>query len=206
MGPVWDWEAAFGNTFFVRGEKTHGWRFEGAADPDYTWYQRLFEDPDFLQRYIDRWAALRTTAFATSNVLAVVDHIAAQVRERQARDAWRWRELWSFERRSRAKTYVEEVNQLKQWIAARLAWIDSQGYPAPVSQITGGTPQHLRMTAQDRRTFYTLDGSDPRLPGGGVSPRAMEYLSPIALTPNLFVTARIRSDYGLWSAPTVVRR
>lgn len=165
MGPVWDWDAAFGNPFFVRGEKTQGWRFEAAADPDYTCYQRLFEDPDFLQRYIDRWSELRRGVLATSNVLAVVNRLAAQVNEAQARDAWRWRDTWLYERRSRHKSFDAEVSYLKQWIAARLAWIDSQGYPEPVGQITGGAPEHLRLTVEDGRIFFTLDGSDPRLPG-----------------------------------------
>ena len=29
------------------------------GDGDYPWFRRLFQDPDFNQRYIDRWGELR---------------------------------------------------------------------------------------------------------------------------------------------------
>jgi hypothetical protein len=205
MGPVWDWDSAFGNTFFVRGDKTQGWRFDGAPDPDYTWYRRLFEDPDFLQHYIDRWADLRTNVFATSNILATVDRIAAEVKEAQIRDAWRWRDCWLYKVRSKHKTFDTEVNSLKQWVTDRLSWIDSQGYPAPAWQVTTKAPRRLMMSAPNGRIFYTLDGSDPRLPGGGVSTRAIEYREPLLIWANLRLVARTRSDHGLWSAPALIQ-
>jgi hypothetical protein len=206
MGPVWDWDAAFGNTFFVRGDKTQGWRFDGAPDPDYTWYRRLFEDPDFLQRYIDRWAELRTNVFATSNLLATVDRIAVEVKEAQMRDAWRWRDCWLYKMRSKHKTFDAEVKHLKQWITDRLAWIDTQGYPAPSWHVTSEESKCLVMTAPDGRIFYTLDGSDPRLPGGGVSPRAIEYKAPLLVWAHLRLVARVRSEFGLWSATTRIMK
>ena len=51
--------------------------------------------------------------------------------------------------------------------------------------------------------FYTTNNTDPRLPGGHVSKDALEYKSPIPVTPGLQVRARVRSDFGLWSAPSI---
>ncbi len=48
--------------------------------------------------------------------------------------------------------------------------------------------------------FYTLDGSDPRLPGGAVSPAAISYTGPATLTGSTLVTARGLGENGDWSA------
>jgi hypothetical protein len=47
--------------------------------------------------------------------------------------------------------------------------------------------------------YYTLDGTDPRLWGGGLSPTAQLYSSPLVLTNAAFIRARIR-DGATWSA------
>ena len=54
------------------------------------------------------------------------------------------------------------------------------------------------------RLFYTTDGSDPRARGGSVASMAMEYATPINLPSNSLMTARVRSEFGLWSAPVKV--
>ena len=47
--------------------------------------------------------------------------------------------------------------------------------------------------------YYTLDGSDPRLPGGNISPTAQTYLSQIHLLQSAHVKARVLSG-ATWSA------
>jgi hypothetical protein len=53
------------------------------------------------------------------------------------------------------------------------------------------------------KIHYTTNGTDPRLPGGAISPTAAQYKDPIQVTPGLRLVARVRSDYALWSAPVV---
>ena len=38
--------------------------------------------------------------------------------------------------------------------------------------------------------YYTLDGSDPRLPGGAISPRSQPYAGPITPESNAHLVAR----------------
>ncbi len=47
--------------------------------------------------------------------------------------------------------------------------------------------------------YYTLDGSDPRLSGGGINPDALVYSGPITLDDNTLVKSRTLSG-GEWSA------
>ena len=63
----------------------------------------------------------------------------------------------------------------------------------------------LTITAAPGRTIhYTLDGSDPRLPGGAVSPEATPYASPVALNASrLTVKSRAyEAASEIWSALT----
>jgi hypothetical protein len=48
--------------------------------------------------------------------------------------------------------------------------------------------------------YYTLDGSDPRMVGGGISPTALEYTGPITLTSDLVIRTRALQSGRLWSA------
>ena len=47
--------------------------------------------------------------------------------------------------------------------------------------------------------YYTLDGSDPRLPGGALNHTALEYTAPVDLGGSATVRARVRND-AVWSA------
>jgi hypothetical protein len=49
------------------------------------------------------------------------------------------------------------------------------------------------------KLYYMLDGGDPRMIGGGINPNALEYTSPICLTDDTRITARLL-DGASWSA------
>jgi len=87
-----------------------------------------------------------------------------------------------------------------------LAQIKNQGlYPdvvAPTFNQHGGAVPlgfALTMSAPSGAIHYTLDGSDPRLPGGAVSGTASTYAAPVPLLAQTTVKARVL-DGGEWSA------
>ncbi len=58
----------------------------------------------------------------------------------------------------------------------------------------------IRFTAPAGTIYYTLDGSDPRLPGGALSPTAIQYTgTPITLSQSTLIKARALSGSD-WSA------
>jgi hypothetical protein len=59
----------------------------------------------------------------------------------------------------------------------------------------------LTMSAPVGAIYYTMDGSDPRLAGGGVSPGAQAYGAAIPLSTSVTASARVLSG-GTWSALT----
>ncbi|NLF30952.1 MAG: LEPR-XLL domain-containing protein, partial [Planctomycetes bacterium] len=178
MGPVWDFNIALGNHNGTFGSPT-GWQ----AIRTWPWWTQLFGDADFYQGAVDRWGDLRSGMLSVDAMMQDIDDVVALLAEAQPRDQARWDTLgeyiWpnpdGYEDRT---TYLSEVNYLKNWLTQRVNWIDAQ-YPAipNFSQanvpVDPGTP--ITMTAAGGTIYYTLDGSDPRLPGGGIAPGATSY-------------------------------
>ncbi|MEZ4474245.1 MAG: CotH kinase family protein [bacterium] len=64
-------------------------------------------------------------------------------------------------------------------------------------------PYDLPVDAEGERLYYTLDGTDPRLPGGEVSPTALEAVpgDPLRIAPAPLVRVKARAFAGgVWSA------
>ncbi len=180
MGPIWDFDRAFG--------------FEGrSADPvgpvsfgdvqlpfNYDWWGRLFQDPDFMQKYIDRYFNLRDSSMSLAAMRAMVDSQAAELAESQAGNS----------------SWPGNISRLKNWITARANFMDSIFIPRPAfgrpaGMVAPGTTVGLSGSGT---IYYTLDGSDPRAPGGGVRSNALEYSgTPVSIPENVLITIRALS-------------
>ena len=69
------------------------------------------------------------------------------------------------------------------------------------SQHGGEVPANYQLglnTATPGTIYYTTDGSDPRLPGGALSPDAVPYSGSLSLTDNAYIRARTRNG-SEWS-------
>jgi hypothetical protein len=172
-------------------------------DQQYSWFRRLFEDPDFGQKYVDRWAQLRTNVFATSNILARIDQLASLLDEAQERNFEKWEVLgrnidpnWFV-----GDSYEEEIDWMKQWVTNRLGWIENQFIPAP--GVSRGKTVELHTDLPDAKIYFTLDGTDPRAPGGTVSSAAQPYQSPLQPSQHRRLIARVQIGTR-WSAPAVL--
>jgi hypothetical protein len=205
MGPIWDWNLAFGNANGREGYIPEGWYWQQLDDEQYSWFRRLFQDPDFAQRYVDRWGELRQKQFSTTNILVRVDQLAKLLNEAQARNFRRWRVLGRSINPNAfvGETFDEEIEWMKEWITKRLAWIDRQFLRAPSFSLSPGRVaqgSQLELSARTGRIYYTLDGSDPRAPGGGVAPGAIAYNGPLVLKQSGVVYSRVLKD-DRWSYP-----
>ncbi len=218
MDPIWDWNLSFGNADYLDGATPSGWYYPLLGEYDHIWLRRLIcgttsgtgtaGDPDFNQRIADRWSELRTNILQAANLLARVDEMAAYLDEAQVRDFKRWPRLGTYiwpnpPIYSQPRTYAEIIANLKNWINQRYAWIDRQFLRAPDFDPAGGgvSPNlPLAMSAAAGTIYYTLDGLDPRAPGGGVASSAKICTGPVALPGNCRVVARARSG-SRWSGP-----
>jgi hypothetical protein len=191
MGPMWD-------LHLTMMDEPRQWRSDGTdffwGDANngngVRWWSRLFTDTEFWQRWIDRWAGLRSGVLTTSHIYAVMDSLGAQLTKAAPREAQRW---------NYGGGYQQQITTLKSWVATRLNFIDTNLLNAPVLSGNGGAIPSgfaLTLTAATREAnstiYYTLDGTDPRLPGGAVSPAAFSNLNTatLTLTKNARVFAR----------------
>ncbi len=169
---------------------------------NYTWWGRMFTDIEFWQAWIDRYEDLRETVLSTNHIYTTIDALAAQVQHEQPREAARWPSLtaprsgtvsisgYSY---NFPGTYQGEVNFLKKWYADRLHFMDTNFLAKPVLSGNGViTPSFtLSMMGPSGATiYYTTNGTDPRLLGGGISPSAILYSAPFALSTNVTIIAR----------------
>ncbi len=206
-GPIWDFDRAMSSTD-GRDSNPNTWRSQsgdlGTDFFNYTWWNRLFRDPDFYQKYIDRWAELRAGPLSRTNIEAIIDaENAAISAEAVTRDLARWtraKRSWlrpfpAPENTNMPASQAAEVQRLKDYFRQRANFMDSQwvgpvlasappGYAAPGTTVTLTGPAGVPI-------YYTLDGSDPR-PSGGAAPGAgpMLYSGPITISTNTRLRAR----------------
>jgi hypothetical protein len=209
MGPAWDWNLSFGNADFYGGWSTYEWYNLHLRSSEISWYRKLRTDPDFMQRCTDRWAQLRTNQFNTDRILKRIDEMAAQLQEAQVRNFNRWGIMgqrvhanWNV-----GRNYRDEVNWMKKWITERIAWIDRQMAAGPKVLIKESADAGARTLTIETRTglaYYTLDGSDPRDPGGAISAKALPYTAPVTLKAEAQVFARIFHS-NTWSSPSTAQ-
>ena len=205
--PIWDWNLSFGNANGKQGWLPELWLWPQLDEKECTWYRRLFEDPDFGQRYVDRWTQLRTNVFATRRILARVEELAALLQEAQKRNYERWPILGRpiNPEYFAGSSYDEEIAWMKKFIETRLEWMERQFPPVPrveVQSAGAGRSARLSAPASAGEICFTLDGTDPRAGGGAVSKSAQIFKSPVAFQPGAKLFARVRRD-NRWSGPLV---
>ncbi|MGI9241841.1 MAG: CotH kinase family protein, partial [Verrucomicrobiales bacterium] len=204
-GPLWDFDRAFGNVDSAGVDDPEGWR-GGPGGGRGPFWDRLFEDPDFTQHFIDRWQELMGGTLAEANLHAIIDQMAAEVDEAQDRNfepAGPWPLADVTRSHLTFPTYDQHVTYLKDWISDRLGWVQAQFTAKPqFNQAPGshGAPFNLGLSSQGGTIFYTTDGSDPRSPGGGVAGTAYSGAIPISQTTS--VIARVRDGMD-WSGPII---
>lgn len=161
MGPAWDYNWS---SYYIGGGPT-GTLMHRASR---LWYGRLFDDPDFEQLYIDRWFAHRDGALSNEGIRAIVDGQAAQIGVTRAlRQGF-----------SGASAWMGELNRFKNWLTDRADWYDSQFAGPPIyspspGDVAAGT--RIQINSSVGLVYYTLDGTDPRAPGGGLAMGAQLY-------------------------------
>ena len=176
MGPIWD--ADLGS---FQGNPLSRLR----EDVNRLWYTRMFEDPDFVQQYVDRWFELRSNTLSLDNVVSAIDDLETTITLEAAE-------------RDGVTDWPARLTNMKEWLSERLPAIDRLFVqPAELVEVEQG----FSVTSTGD-VYYTLDGSDPRA-SGGLPSEAAELLdgNVLALSGAGTVIVRVFDD-GEWSAKT----
>lgn len=133
-GPIWDFNAGFGNVDYYGSGDTVGWNLQtipaevadGGDGQVPFWWVRIGEDSSFWKAARERWGVLRNGALATEEILGFIDSIAFHINEAQARNFERWPILDVYVPSNAyvGGTYENEIAYLKRWTLDRMGWMD----------------------------------------------------------------------------------
>ena len=136
VGPLWDFDLAFGNYPFDAGPT--GWKIRNAA-----WIERLYEDRAFIGRLKTRWQALYARRAEIDQFIVSYTN-AMQLSQRLTHPMWApyaplpllmaesFASTELFPSRLRPASaawtdadYTSEVSELRTWLNTRWAWLHS---------------------------------------------------------------------------------
>lgn len=213
------WDQEISNNSIVKQHNSYGQivtQVDNFNTPAYL-YARCRLNAEFKQLFADRVQKhlFQNGALTPSNAVAQWNRRIEEIDRAVVAESARWGD---FQRPS--KPFTREV----EWMT-NLLWMRNIYFPtnttialrkiraaglfptvaAPTLEPFGGlvTPNSIATLTHTNATgtlYYTLDGSDPRLVGGTVSPTALVYSNPIPLSGRTRVLARVRTS--TWSPLT----
>ncbi|MGB2822019.1 MAG: lamin tail domain-containing protein, partial [Phycisphaerae bacterium] len=175
-----------------------------------TLHEKLCAHPDYRIRFADRVykAFFNGGVLAPATARAAVQSRADQIDMAIIAESARWGDAKRSTPYTKS-TWLSAVNNVKNFFNSRNGIVISQlradGWyptidPPTFSQHGGQVSPGFQLTmGGSGAIYYTTDGTDPRLPRGGVSPDAVRYDSPVTLNETSLVKARIYTA-GQWSA------
>ena len=136
MGPIWDYNLAFGNADYYEGWDPAGWQMDVELGGDGFkipfWWYRIWDDETFRDAFYQRWQELRQSIFSEEYIISMIDSAIAVIAEAQVRNFQRWPILdqYVWPNAYVGGTYENEIDYLTDWITARLDWMDEQAMRA----------------------------------------------------------------------------
>ena len=134
MGPIWDFNLAFGNADYCLGGRTDVWSFQfnSRCSDDFWlapfWWERLMEDERFTNRLKERWNMLRANELSNTALMSRIDDYLALLEDTEAIDTnfdiWRIIGDYIWPNNFVGASYDEEIDYLRNWLTDRLSWMD----------------------------------------------------------------------------------
>ncbi|MBM4104619.1 MAG: hypothetical protein FJ263_11360, partial [Planctomycetes bacterium] len=189
-GPPWDYDRGFHNnagTYVIPPyndtQNVHKWKTNGEIFG--KWHQKLQENLEYKILLADRWFEHREKVLNTALTMAYIDQTKALISESRSRP-----------KKTYPKPFDEEIGYFKAWITERLDYLDRcvagevspSGLPAggfakrpPIFSPVGGYVNPGDSFGISKPSgalgdiYYTTNGQDPRVAGGGIDPNAAVY-------------------------------
>lgn len=131
-GPVWDYDIAWGNANYCSGSDTTGWAYlfpctgDGYQVP--FWWQRLMQDTNYTNQMKCRWQDYRRQVLSQQHIFTIIDSITTVINESKDWNFTVWPILGQYVWPNPSPypaTYAGEIQNLKNWVTRRLAWLDA---------------------------------------------------------------------------------
>lgn len=152
MGPMWDYNEAFGQCcgYPIEGYDNmgasngtsggsaispEGWRFNICQQPERClrdpddgisrWYRAMWQEPTFREAAAARWRQLRAGPLSDRYFTSQMTQMYRQIQAAAMRNYQRWHiQLDSPFFQSHQQQFDFNVNSMHQWLMRRLSWLD----------------------------------------------------------------------------------
>ncbi|MCB9283181.1 MAG: CotH kinase family protein [Lewinellaceae bacterium] len=130
-GPPWDYDLSWGNADYAEGSLTYGWNYQIQANYSNQlpfWWLKFFEDTPFKNDLKCRWLELREELFDPLQIRHDLDSLAAVLAPSINLNFKKWPILGLYVWPNPSpipENYDGEVYNLKNWIHARINWLDT---------------------------------------------------------------------------------
>jgi len=134
IGPIWDFNLAFGNADYCSGGETNVWayKFNERCSEDFWqvpfWWNRFLQDPEFVARLKDRWNSLRGGVLPNGSINSKVDGYSTTLNKAGSInsnfDTWNILGTYIWPNKFIGSSHSDEIGYLKNWTTDRLSWLD----------------------------------------------------------------------------------
>lgn len=120
MGPVWDFDLAFGNINYNNSYETYGFWIKRVA-----WYTRLFQDPAFTTRVKERFDYFYEHR---NDIMRIISNEAYSLKIAAQNNDEKWHTLYNYTWPNYDiwGCYSNEVQNMKEWLIERFEWLKLQ--------------------------------------------------------------------------------
>lgn len=150
LGPLWDFDLAWRNADYCRGNDPTGWAYDFSGDCPWDgkqipfWWSRFQEDPAFVDSARCRWETLRNTVFGVDRLHAWCDSMAVELAQGAAHNFQVWPILGAYVWPNPSPiptTYAGEILELKAFFSERWQWLDANlPGQCPTAGLAEGVP------------------------------------------------------------------
>jgi hypothetical protein len=126
-GPLWDYNLTFDVGGSFNNRALEGWQYAERGGTN-DWFHLLAEDAAFMELVRTRYRALRQGLLSDAALAQRIDDLSAPLAEAAERDFARWpidEVRMSFFSFPDASSWQGQLDAMRAWIPARLAWLDS---------------------------------------------------------------------------------
>ncbi len=130
MGPLWDFNLAYGNADYCDGWRNDAWAYEQPCSQSDIpfWWRRLLQDTTYANQLKCRYTFLRNTSLSNSRIEFLIDSMVNYVGvDATNRHYQQWPILGTYVWPNFyvGATYSEEIDSIKSWVNQRMAWLDA---------------------------------------------------------------------------------
>ncbi|MBW6501036.1 MAG: CotH kinase family protein [Bacteroidales bacterium] len=143
-GPLWDFDLCYGNVNYSdHNLSTETWlypRYGPNESFPMHWWARLMEDGGYGSAFVARWRVLREGPFRTDSIMTYIDNTVLHLGAAIGRNFTRWPILGTYVWPNYyvGTTYEQEVTWLKNWVTARLNWMDANIHVTALPDTSAG--------------------------------------------------------------------